>query len=134
VREALHIKTDAGAWESCNFEVNHAFMGDWMKSYQNQIPDLLAHGIRVLIYAGDQDYICNWLGNHAWTKAMEWPGKADFNKAQPQKWFANGANRGFLWSVSNFTFLRVFEAGHMVPLDKPYPSLEMLNTFLNGKL
>ena len=25
-----------------------------MKDYQTQIPDLLAHGIRVLIYAGDQ--------------------------------------------------------------------------------
>ena len=34
-----------------------------MHSYQQMIPDQLAAGIRVLLYAGDQDYICNWLGN-----------------------------------------------------------------------
>jgi hypothetical protein len=31
----------------------HALLqGDWMKRYQNQLPDMLAAGIRVLIYAG----------------------------------------------------------------------------------
>lgn len=54
--------------------------GDWMRNYQQMIPSLLSSGVRVLIYAGDQDYICNWLGNHAWTLALEWDHKADFNK------------------------------------------------------
>ena len=35
------------------------------------IPDQLGAGISVLIYAGDQDYICNWLGNRAWTQVIE---------------------------------------------------------------
>jgi cathepsin A (carboxypeptidase C) len=33
--------------------------------FEKLIPEQLADGIRVLIYAGDQDYICNWLGNQA---------------------------------------------------------------------
>jgi cathepsin A (carboxypeptidase C) len=41
-----------------------------MHNYQNQIPDLLENGIPVLIYAGDADFVCNWLGNQAWTLAL----------------------------------------------------------------
>jgi cathepsin A (carboxypeptidase C) len=37
--------------------------GDEMRNFQTMIPDQLAAGIKVLMYAGDQDYICNWLGN-----------------------------------------------------------------------
>jgi len=139
VRAALNIRADAGTWQSCNFKVNHMFMGDWMKDYQTQIPDLLAAGVRVLIYAGDQDFICNWLGNQAWTRAMEWPGKSAFNKAKLVPWTATSlveedAPAGELWSASNFSFLRVYAAGHMVPLDQPKASLAMLNAFTSGKI
>jgi len=134
VRAALNIRPDAGQWQSCNFKVNHMFMGDWMKDYQTQIPDLLANGIKVLIYAGDQDFICNWLGNQAWTKAMEWPGKAAFNKAPLTPWQVAGKPAGELWSASNMSFLRVYAAGHMVPLDQPANSLAMLDAFIAGKL
>ena len=134
VRTALNIRTDAGEWQSCNFNVNRAFMGDWMKNYQYQIPDLLAHGIRVLIYAGDQDYICNWLGNQAWAKAMEWPGKDAFNKAKMAPFGPAAQPAGELWSASNFSFLRVYAAGHMVPLDQPNASLAMVDAFIQGKI
>lgn len=41
-------------WSQCNMDVNFRFRSDWMKDYQQRLPDLLADGIRVLIYAGDQ--------------------------------------------------------------------------------
>jgi cathepsin A (carboxypeptidase C) len=44
------------------------------------MPNILDQ-IPVLIYAGDADYICNWLGNQAWTEKLEWPGQKDFNAA-----------------------------------------------------
>jgi hypothetical protein len=50
----LGVDKAHGAWEDCNMAVNALFKGDWMKNYQQQLPDLLADGIRVLIYAGDQ--------------------------------------------------------------------------------
>lgn len=36
------------------------------------LPEMLADGIRVLVYAGDQDLICNWLGNRRWVDQLDW--------------------------------------------------------------
>ena len=43
-------------WQDCNRAVAVAFElgGDWMHDFQQDIPDQLAAGIRVLMYAGDQ--------------------------------------------------------------------------------
>jgi cathepsin A (carboxypeptidase C) len=131
------VKTALGvsghSWSSCNFVVNSMFSGDWMKNYQDQLPDLLASGIRVLIYAGDVDFICNYMGNKAWTLAMEWPGKDSFNAATDNDWSVNGKSAGLVRTSKGFTFLQVYDAGHMVPMDQPAPALEMLRTFLNNK-
>merc|ERR1719145_474163 len=54
-------------WSSCNLVVNKMFQNDFMKNYHTKIPDMLKSGIRVMVYAGDVDYICNWLGNKHWT-------------------------------------------------------------------
>ncbi len=135
VRQKLGIRDDQGEWSSCNFKVNHMFQGDWMKDYQSTIPPMLADGIRVLIYAGDQDFVCNWLGNQAWTLAMDWAGKASYNAAAVEPWKGDGGKPGGeLRSYGNFSFLRVYAAGHMVPLDQPANALAMLDGFLAGGL
>merc|ERR1712039_931769 len=79
-------------WGSCNYAVNLLFVsaGDWMINYQTLLPDLLAGGIKVLIYAGDVDYICNWLGNMKWTQKLDWPHKADFIAAPNKDYSVNG--------------------------------------------
>lgn len=121
-------------WGSCNRIVNLAFNTDWMKNYHLLLPDMLADGIQVLIYAGDVDYICNWLGNKKWTLAMEWPHKADFNAAEDAPYLVNGTQAGRLRSAAGFHFMQVYKAGHMVPMDQPAAALAMLNDFLSGKI
>jgi cathepsin A (carboxypeptidase C) len=117
-------------WEQCNYDVNGMFKNDWMKNFENQIPELLEDGVKVLIYAGDLDFICNWIGNKAWTKALEWSGKDEFNAAEDNAWMVNGEKHGELRNHENFSFLRVYEAGHMVPMDQPVAALEMLKEFI----
>ena len=47
---------------SCSRTVYEAMRGDWMKNLELGIPALLEDGIRLLVYAGEEDFICNWLG------------------------------------------------------------------------
>jgi len=125
-------------WSDCNHLVAIAFElgGDWMQPYQQMIPDQLESGIRVLIYAGDQDYICNWLGNQAWTQALPWSHQGDFNTTSATNWTGTSgtAPMGTIQQSNGFTFLRVFDAGHMVPRDQPEAALAMLNAWTSNKL
>jgi len=128
------IGTTGHKWSSCNMDVHAKLTGDWMHNYQDQLPAMLADGIRVLIYAGDQDYICNWIGNKAWTLEMEWPGKDNFNAAADKSWSVNNKKAGVLRTSGGFSFLRVFDAGHMVPLDQPENAWSMAYSFITDSL
>jgi len=45
----------------------------------------------------------------------------------------DGKEVGQLQSFANLHFLRVYQAGHMVPMDQPEAALGMLNDLLAGK-
>lgn len=129
-KKALHISHESHRWESCNMGVHSNFMIDWMKDMSPKVADVLNDGIRVLVYAGDVDYICNYLGNLAWTEALDWDHKDEFNAAGHRDW---NNNSGLSKSSNGFTFLQVYDAGHMVPMNKPEAALEMINQFFAGE-
>mmetsp|Transcript_88873 Transcript_88873/g.167471 ORF Transcript_88873/g.167471 Transcript_88873/m.167471 type:complete len:486 (-) Transcript_88873:133-1590(-) len=123
-------------WGSCNIAVDLLFVtaGDWMVNYQELLPDMLADGIKTLIYAGDVDYICNWLGNMKWTQKLAWPHKDDFNAAPNNDYKLDGRTVAKLRTSNGFSFMQVFNAGHMVPMDQPEVALQMVKDFTSGSL
>lgn len=86
VRAALGIPSSVPKWTPCNMMVNLDFASDWMKRFDTHLVPVLGNGTAVLIYAGDMDFICNWLGNEAWTLALEWPGQEAFSQASKKPW------------------------------------------------
>ncbi|KAF2485713.1 cpy like protein carboxypeptidase [Neohortaea acidophila] len=134
VMEALGAEVDS--YDSCNFDINRNFLfaGDWMQPFHRLVPGILKE-IPVLIYAGDADFICNWLGNLAWTTQLEWPGQKNYAKAPMEdlKLAADDSKIGSVKSAGNFTFVRIHAGGHMVPYDQPVASLDMLNRWLSGE-
>ncbi|AOW00857.1 Alpha/Beta hydrolase protein [Yarrowia lipolytica] len=126
------VGAQVSEYEGCNFDINRNFQfaGDWMKPYYTAVPALLEEGIPTLIYAGDKDFICNWLGNKRWTDELEWFGKEKYEPKELSDWVVDGKKAGQVKNYKHFTFLRVYEAGHMVPYDQPKNSLEMLNSWL----
>ena len=130
-KKALNVdETHSHSWEACNFGINMKFHVDWMKDFSHYVKDLLEAGFPALIYAGDVDFICNYLGNEKWTKDLEWSHKDDFDKAGSHDW---NSGAGFARTSNGLTFLQVVDGGHMVPSDQPEVALEMLKTFLAGE-
>lgn len=117
------------SWEACNFGINSKFRTDWMKDFSHYVTDLLEAGFPALMYAGDVDFICNYMGNRAWTSDLEWSHKSEFAAAGTHDW-NDGA--GVARTSHGLTFLQVIDGGHMVPSDQPEAALDMLRTFLSG--
>lgn len=142
VRQYLNVSADK-QWAMVNMQVNTDFIesGDNAQLSQLLVADLLNDGIRVLVYNGDADLMVNWQSSDAWTKALEWRGTSGFNAAPTRRFLAEDAalagspavDAGTVRSFANFTFLRVFNSGHMVPKNQPAVALDMLNKFLDGK-
>ncbi|TMW66308.1 hypothetical protein Poli38472_004073 [Pythium oligandrum] len=122
------------AWRECDGDVGSRFVLDQMLSFAPNVKVLLDAGVRVLIYAGDADLMCNWVGNEAWVKALEWSGKKQFNDA-PIRVFVtqDEPNAGLMRAFENLVFIRIYNAGHMVPMDQPSITFEMINNFFQGK-
>ncbi|CAG8744603.1 4659_t:CDS:2, partial [Gigaspora rosea] len=123
-------------YSKSNFNIYLSFFytGDMIHPFDIYIPTLLNNNIRVLIYAGDADYICNWLGQDAWTKALRWSGTKGFNDAKFTPWItASGNYSGEVRTFKGFTLLRIFEAGHFAAHDQPVSSLDFFNRWIFKK-
>ncbi|KAG5640325.1 hypothetical protein DXG03_009214 [Asterophora parasitica] len=115
---------------------------------------LLERGVRVLIYAGTYDFICNWIGNERWTRALDWSGHEEFAAQDLRPWNVdvNGVQKraGITRSAGGLRFATVEGAGHMVgvfltvldveltgffevPYDKPKEALALINRWIAGE-
>jgi cathepsin A (carboxypeptidase C) len=128
------LGVEVSSYDSCNFDINRNFLfaGDWMKPFHRLVPSILDQ-IPVLIYAGNTDFICNYLGNRAWTEALEWSGKREYNDADVQDLTCDGRKTGAVKSSGNLTYMNIFNAGHMVPMDQPEASLDFFNRWISGE-
>jgi cathepsin A (carboxypeptidase C) len=121
------------SWTSCNMIVHTFMLGDWTTNMAQEVTNVINAGVNVLVYSGDKDFVCNWRGGEAWTNALKWNKSEEFKNTTYTKWNVNGTAAGDKKTVDNLSFLRVFDAGHMVPMDQPIAALHMLNELTSGK-
>eukprot|EP00879_Flechtneria_rotunda_P003621 GHRR01003858.1.p2 GENE.GHRR01003858.1~~GHRR01003858.1.p2 ORF type:complete len:135 (+),score=47.73 GHRR01003858.1:1563-1967(+) len=113
--------------------VNREFYGDFMRDFSKKLVPLLEDNIRVMIYAGDRDLICNWLGNRRWVDQLQWQGSEGWSTAQEHAWSVKDQQVGTVTSYDTLTFVKIFQAGHMVPMDQPAAALDMITRFMQNK-
>ena len=90
--------------------------GDFI--YPNFFADLeniLASGVRVALFYGDADYICNWFGGQAISLALKYKHKDEFAAQGYAPMVYGGVEYGEVREYGNFSFTRIYEAGHEVP-------------------
>jgi len=133
VKKALGVPPSI-SWTSCSTFVHLLMLDDWVGNFAVDIPKMLSQNIRVLIYSGDKDFICNYIGGKQWVLEMDWSGKGSFNQAPEQQWTVGGKPAGLYKTSQGFTFMQVFNAGHMVPMDQPANALDMVQQFITNNL
>ena len=114
-------------WDPCGGEAGGVIAR--LEYSSNAAPSLipaLEKGLPVLIYSGEFDFACNWMGGDAWTKDLKWSGQTEFAKQE----MVPESTYGFARIYKNFKFLKFSNAGHMVPLDQPEAALQMINKFM----
>lgn len=105
--------------------------GDDARTLLPLLGDLADSKMKILIWAGDADINCNWLGGHASVLAMDWYGKERINQTPLTNMTINGKAVAAIQNIDNFTFARIYEAGHEVPAFQPEVSLEIFRQIIH---
>ncbi len=152
IRSELGIP-DQVQFTTCNMQVNQAFLlhGDSMHDASALLIPLINDGIRTLIYAGETDAMCNWIGNRDWVQQLNTTYADIYADAPTETWYSSeGKRAGTVRSAAapahksskkhnkafgNLAFVKVEKAGHMVPSrgDQPVASLDMFNRWISNE-
>lgn len=92
--------------------------------------DLVKAGLTVIMYFGDADYNCNWIGGYAVYNKIAVPGyeSAGFVNITT----SDGIVHGQVKQTGKFSFVRIYESGHEVPFYQPEVALTMVERAIKG--
>ncbi|KAF9479203.1 alpha/beta-hydrolase [Pholiota conissans] len=107
--------------------------GDDARTLLPQLAALANSGLKMLLWAGDADINCNWLGGHASALAMDWFGKERLAKTPFKNMTINGEAVAAIQNVDNFSFARVYQAGHEVPAFQPQAAFEIFKQIVHNE-
>ncbi|PNS16698.1 Carboxypeptidase Y A [Sphaceloma murrayae] len=130
IQEAIGVDLN---YTTSNTDIYYAFQqtGDFV--FDNFIEDLeylLNQSVRVSLLYGDADYICNWFGGEAVSLAVNYTHSDQFRAAGYAPVLVDGTEYGQVRQYGNFSFTRLYEAGHEAPYYQPLATLEIFNRTL----
>ena len=64
----------------------------------------------IMLFAGDQDLICNYVGIEALISALTWNGGTGLGKVQTRSWSVDGVPAGTWVTSRNLTYVKVWNA------------------------
>lgn len=93
--------------------------GDIARSLLPALSSVVQSGIQVLLWAGDADWICNYMGGFAVANAVTYSQSSTFKAAALKSYTVAGKAGGLFKTAGNLSWLQVFGAGHEVPFYQP---------------
>lgn len=131
--KALNTRAKPESWTECDLKVGKELTAIHSTASVRLLPELLKH-TKVLFFVGDKDIICNYQGIENLIDNLEWNNGRGFSGDTPQLWTMHGDPVGEWQSERNLTYVRVYNASHMVPIDAPEPMLDLVTRYMEVDL
>lgn len=129
VQAALGVKR---AWQQCSSKVFAFLLEDQLTNLEPDLVFLLAAGVRVVLYSGADDFICNQYGTRDLLAKLAWPGLSLYNAA-PTKNVGYGTAKSTRSASGWLDFVIIANSSHMVPMTTPAAALAMISSVLSQK-
>ncbi|CAF90164.1 unnamed protein product, partial [Tetraodon nigroviridis] len=131
-RAALHISAKAQDWVICSSEVNLNYGRLYLDVRKQYLKLLSALKYRILVYNGDVDMACNFMGDEWFVDSLN-----QQVEVERHPWLYNDENGqqvgGFVKEFGNIAFVTVKGSGHMVPSDKPGAAFAVFSRFIQRR-
>lgn len=118
-------------WHECSGKVGRNFNAKHSVPSIKLLPEIL-NEIPVVLFHGNRDIICNYIGAENFIKELEWNGETGFKDDETFDWIYNNDISGYIKTERNLTFVNVFDSSHMVPFDKPEVSRSLIDILLKN--
>lgn len=130
VRSAIHIPKKVQAWDTCSLIVYVVKYPKLPGGLAPQMKKLInsPRNLTLLVYNGDVDTVCNFLGDEWFVDDLNQKVIMDY-----APWRVANQIAGFVKHYQGITFATVRGSGHMVPSDRPREAFTMISKFLNAK-
>ncbi|KAL1410267.1 Cell death protease [Vanrija albida] len=135
VVEALHATKHQRAWKECDDRVGNQMRAGKSPASVHLLPGILEKGVKVLMFAGDEDLICNYIGIERMIEVLDWSGEVGFGANVTAKgWYLNDTQVGEWTTDRNLSYARLFESSHMAGFDVPHVTNDMIMRFMDVDL
>uniref|UniRef100_A0A8C5Z413 Carboxypeptidase vitellogenic like n=1 Tax=Marmota marmota marmota TaxID=9994 RepID=A0A8C5Z413_MARMA len=133
VRRAIHVGNQTF---SDGADVEKYLRQDTMKSVKTWLTEIMNNNYKVLLYNGQLDIIVAASLTERSLMTMNWKGFRKYKKSRRVVWKifkSDNEVAGYVRQVENFHQVIVRGGGHILPLDQPLRSFDMINRFIFGK-
>lgn len=146
VVKALHATKHEQPYRECNGQVSVRLRNRNSPASVHLLPELLEKGVKIMMFAGAEDLICNHVGVERTIENLVWLGERGWGaNATAQVWSVNGTQVGEWTEDRNMTYVKVSSwgdarqkltyqvngASHMVGFDVPSISNDMIMRFMD---
>lgn len=105
VRSALHATSTPQKFVECADPPFYALSHQDGKGISNELVALLNSEVRVMVYSGQYDIVCNHMGSEKVLDSLQWEGADGWSKSQPNVWIVNKKPAGHLKTFKNLQSL-----------------------------
>ena len=134
IRKKLGIIPNKVKWGEQAENVFKYQSEDLLKPVIKEVDYLISQGLKVVVYQGQFDMLCDTVGTEQWINKLNWSGLQGFKYATRKPLYVDGQKaqtQAFLKRFGDFSLYYILNAGLMVPSDNGEMALKMLAKIIN---